>query len=218
MIKQILKKIKKIILQLFCFLRMKYWVLKRSFLKPSLPRNLDGKIYLNLGCGVNTSPDFINVDVLKLPLVHYIGDIQELNMFPDNYADMIYASHVVEHISRGQLVKVLKEWRRVLKPGGILRFAVPDFDKLIEVYKLLSHSVNSIVSQLMGAEGGYDDHHTIWNFKFAKELLESIGFENITIWDPEKVEIPSFRDKSSRTIEIGNQKILISLNIEAIKQ
>jgi len=210
--------IKKKILNLFYLFRKNYLKLIRSLKTPPLPKNADGKVYINLGCGPNTSQEFINVDVLKLPHIHYINDIQNLNMFPDNYADMIYASHVLEHISRNKLIDVLKEWRRVLKRGGRLRLAVPDFDRLIEVYKLSNNDVMSIVSQLMGSSGEYDDHHTIWNYKFAKELLESIGFDDVSIWDPNKADLHNFYDKSSRTIKVGDRTILISLNIEAVKK
>ena len=56
-------------------------------------------------------------------------------MFEDNCADLIYSSHSLEYFDRVQAADVLSEWNRCLKVGGILRLAVPDFDKLIEVYK-----------------------------------------------------------------------------------
>ena len=40
--------------------------------------------------------------------------------------DAIYASHMLEHLDRAEARSFLAECRRVLKPGGILRLAVPD--------------------------------------------------------------------------------------------
>ncbi len=78
-------------------------------------------IKLNLGCGDKILDDYVNVDIAseragKKPDV--ISDIRKLDNFPDNYADEIMAIHVVEHFWRWEVVNVLTEWVRVLKPGG----------------------------------------------------------------------------------------------------
>ena len=156
-----------------------YWAIKRHFITPKFPINKDGKRYVNLGCGVNTSKEFINVDTIPLPHIHHINNIQKLFMFPNNSVDFIYASHAMEHIPRSKLVKSLKDWYRVLKPGGVLRFGVPNFDKLIEVYQASERNVDSIINQLMGSEGEHDDHHTIWNLEYAKTILKETGFKEI---------------------------------------
>lgn len=138
-------------------------------------------------------------------------------MFPNNSVDFIYASHAMEHIPRSKLVKSLKDWYRVLKPGGVLRFGVPNFDKLIEVYQASERNVDSIINQLMGSEGEHDDHHTIWNLEYAKTILKETGFKEIREWDYKNIEHHDFKDKTSRIMKAGNKEILISLNLEAIK-
>lgn len=194
-----------------------YWAIKRHFITPKFPINKDGKRYVNLGCGVNTSKEFINVDTIPLPHIHHINNIQKLFMFPNNSVDFIYASHAMEHIPRSKLVKSLKDWYRVLKPGGVLRFGVPNFDKLIEVYQASERNVDSIINQLMGSEGEHDDHHTIWNLEYAKTILKETGFKEIREWDYKNIEHHDFKDKTSRIMKAGNKEILISLNLEAIK-
>lgn len=52
----------------------------------------------------------------KLPDV--VCDIRKLGNFPDNFADEILDVHVVKHSWRWEVVEILKEWVRVLKPGG----------------------------------------------------------------------------------------------------
>ena len=89
---------------------------------------------LHIGCGDRHIPGFIHVDVRKLPHVDYVTSADKLDMFEDDSVDLIYSCHVLEHFPKYQTEDVLKEWHRVLKPGGILRLAVPDFEKIVEVY------------------------------------------------------------------------------------
>lgn len=70
---------------------------------------------LHLGCGIMRAPGFCNVDVTPQPSVDVIDDIAVLRRFPDNYAELIYACHVLEHFSHAELIEVLKTWFRV--PG-----------------------------------------------------------------------------------------------------
>lgn len=195
------------------------WRLKYIFLREKLPTNADGKVYVNLGCGVNTSSEFINVDAVPQQKTHFIADIQKLFMFPDNSVDLIYASHVIEHLPRTHLERTLKEWLRALKPGGVLRFGVPNFDALIEMYKRSGNDVQSIVNQLLGQDGEYDDHHTIWNRAYAEKLLTSLGFEDVREWNPDTVEHHDFHDKTNRKYDTndGAPPIPFSLNLEAAK-
>ena len=58
-----------------------------------------------------------------------------LGQFSDNSINEIYASHVFEHLSHAnELPETLKETRRILKPGGILRVSVPDFELLCRMF------------------------------------------------------------------------------------
>lgn len=194
-----------------------WWMIRRTIWAPKLPQNADGKVYVNLGSGVHTSPEFVNVDTRTFPWVHYINEVQCLPMFANNSVDFIYASHLVEHISRGELLKALQEWHRVLKQGGVFRMGVPNFDSLIEIYKESGNNTDSIVNQLLGQDAPYDDHHTIWNTAFATEILKKAGFSEVREWDWRTADHHGFGDKSAREVTINGNIIPISLNIEAIK-
>lgn len=213
----ILTFIKRTILRVRSSLVHFWWYTKRSFVAPAIPKNADGKVYVNLGSGVHTSKEFINVDTLPFPWVHYINDVQALPMFATSSVDFIYASHVAEHIDRTELVTALTEWNRVLKQGGVLRLSIPDFDSLVAIYQASGNDVHSIENQLLGQGCPYDDHHTIWNQVFAREVLQKAGFTQVRLWDPATADHHGFGDKSKRMFEIGNKQIPISLNIEAIK-
>ncbi|MBI2063883.1 MAG: methyltransferase domain-containing protein [Candidatus Yanofskybacteria bacterium] len=190
---------------------------RRRIIKPRLPSNPDGKVYVNLGSGPYSGKEFINVDITPFPLIHHISDVKELKMFANDSVDFLYSCHVLEHIPRSQLASVLKEWRRVLKMGGTLRISVPDFERLLEVYRASANDADAIVNQLMGQEPPYDAHYSIWNLTYARKLFSSLGFHNIREWNPDNAPHHDFQDKSSRKMRAGDREILISLNIEADK-
>lgn len=212
-----LKAIKRKVYKVKNFFIRFWWYTKRHFIVPVLPKNTDGKVYVNLGSGVHTSKEFINIDTLPFPWVHYISEIQTLPMFKSGTVDFIYASHVAEHIDRSDLSKTIAEWYRVLKPSGVLRLSIPDFDNLIEIYNASGRDVHSIENQLLGQGCPYDDHHTIWNETFAREVLIRVGFKEVRVWDPMTADHHGFGDKSKRTVFMGDREISISLNVEAIK-
>jgi ubiquinone/menaquinone biosynthesis C-methylase UbiE len=94
-------------------------------------------IKLNLGCGDKILDGFINVDVSneragKQPDV--ICDVRNLDKFSDNYADEILAVHVIEHFWRWEVIDILKEWIRVLKPNGKLILECPNLKSACEEF------------------------------------------------------------------------------------
>jgi len=192
--------------------------LKRLFVVPKLPQNPDGKILIHLGCGEINSPEFINVDFRRAPHVHYVCDVTDLSIFPNNYADLVYACHLLEHVFPEHHKKVLWEWKRILKNGGILRLSVPDFEKLILIYKICDNDIESIRAPLMGYEGEYIHHCMIFNYKYLSNILSDIGFIDITEWDPEKVNNHNFDDWASKKIQRNNKEFHISLNMQAVKR
>jgi radical SAM protein with 4Fe4S-binding SPASM domain len=79
---------------------------------------------LHLGCGDIILPDFINCDLFN-PKADLKCDVAKLP-FEDNSIDEIYASHIIEHFHFYEAMDVLKEWCRVLKPGGKVMIETPD--------------------------------------------------------------------------------------------
>ena len=90
---------------------------------------------LNLGCWHRHIPGWVHIDLCDMPHIDYKSSIDDLSMFGNETVDLIYSSHSLEYFDREQVGNVLREWARVLKKGGILRVAVPDFDALLSVYK-----------------------------------------------------------------------------------
>ncbi|AYQ30773.1 methyltransferase domain-containing protein [Runella sp. SP2] len=80
---------------------------------------------LNVGCGTDIRPGWINMDIAQLDGVDVIHDINLLPLpFENESIDEILCQDILEHI---EYPPVLKELHRILKKGGIITIRVPHF-------------------------------------------------------------------------------------------
>lgn len=114
---------------------------------------------LNLGCGDKILPGYVNVDVAesragKKPDV--ICDLRELgSSFEEGSADEILSVHVIEHFWRWEALEVLREWGRILRPGGKM---------ILECPNLLSACEALLANPDAGAMPGKEGQRTMWVF------------------------------------------------------
>jgi len=200
-------------------LKRKLSFLKRRFVAPPYPARDGKEVLLHIGCGTINSPDFINVDAQPYAHVHVVtDDIGRLPSFADETADLIYMCHVLEHIQAPHLESVLQEMKRILKVGGTLRLSVPDFDRLLDVYKAAGEDLDAIHMQLMGGQDSpYNVHYCAFNHRSLSGLLRKVGFAAVKPWDPENCRYHDFKDKACKVMTVGEQSFKISLNLEAVK-
>jgi predicted SAM-dependent methyltransferase len=92
--------------------------------------------YLNLGCGHHYSrhPSWTNLDFIETGKGVIAHNLLSGVPFAENSFDLVYHSHVLEHMTKADGEKFLSECLRVLKPGGILRIAVPDLEQILRNY------------------------------------------------------------------------------------
>ncbi len=110
-------------------------------------------ILLNIGCGSICHKAWVNLDACpSTPFVRQ-WDIRNGVPFANGQADAIYMSHVVEHLSRADAVALIKECRRVLRSGGIIRVVVPDLEAIAVQYLRLLKETESNAS---GVIADYD--------------------------------------------------------------
>ena len=62
------------------------------------------------------------------------SDVRKGLPYPDASAAYVYSSHMIEHLARWQALELLRECRRVLRPGGVLRLATPDLAAWVREY------------------------------------------------------------------------------------
>lgn len=200
------------------FLEKLLWRIKHWLRPTSRPYGSGSHVFLHLGCGSVNKPGFINIDGMPHKHLHYLMPIDKLKRFPDDSVDLIYASHCLEHFSHKRIVSILKEWRRTLKEGGVLRLSVPDFDVLFRIYKEGGNKICLIQEMLMGGhESQYDYHMTTFNRRYLSELLATAGFHVVRQWLPGSAEDKTFNDWSGRPVVKNGKVYYISLNIEAVK-
>jgi SAM-dependent methyltransferase len=89
--------------------------------------------YLNVGCGNHFHPAWANVDLQARPGV-IEHDLRTRLPFAEASFEAVYHSHVLEHLSRADASRLLKECARVLRPKGILRVVVPDLEVIARLY------------------------------------------------------------------------------------
>lgn len=83
-------------------------------------------VKLNLGCGERPLAGFYGVDVVTLPAVDALADLNEpFDALPDDSVDEIVARHTLEHVER--FLPLVAELHRVTRPGGRIEIVVPHF-------------------------------------------------------------------------------------------
>jgi len=139
---------------------------------------------LHLGCGPCYIPEFTHVDVVPFEHVDIVSSIDNLGMVADGSAELVYACHVLEHFPRKRTLPVLKEWRRVLRPGGMLRLSVPDFGVCARLYVEEQASLADVIGPLVGGQTYlYNFHYNIFDEPSLTALLEEAGFVDVQRWD-----------------------------------
>ncbi len=108
----------------------------RAFLTPfNLYRNRNRSARrLEIGPGRERIPGFETLNVRAGGRLDYVVDAARKLPFPDATFEIIYASHVLEHVPWYMTDRVLREWVRVLRPGGVLEIWVPDALKIAEAF------------------------------------------------------------------------------------
>ena len=183
-----------------------------------VPVKLNSHVRLHLGCGGIDHPGFTNVDGIARPHVHHVRAIDRLPCFKDNTFELVYFSHTLEHFPRAQTPRVLKEWRRVLAPGGKLALSVPDFDRILQLYHLQDKDVIRILPPLFGGQDyPFNFHHTAFTARSLTQELVAAGFREVRHWVPGCDEWHTLPDWSGRSIMVCDVAIPISLNLEATK-
>jgi SAM-dependent methyltransferase len=103
---------------------------------------------LEIGPGKRRIQGFETLNIVAGWNVDYVCDAARHLPFPDGTFDIVYASHILEHVPWYQTERVLSDWARVLKPGGKLEVWVPDGLKICEAF---------VAAELNGSERFLED-------------------------------------------------------------
>ena len=169
---------------------------------------------LHIG-GREKRPGWEILNILPGPAVDHVGDAIDLSRFADGTFIEVYASHVLEHFDyREALLAALREWHRVLAPGGVLHLSVPDLDilahLLLQRHKLDVNARFQVMRMIFGGHVDAHDYHQVGlNQDFLAGFLGHAGFVNL-----QRVTRHGLFTDTSDMIVAGTP---ISLNLDAYK-
>jgi len=89
---------------------------------------------LHLGSGPNALQGWTNIDVDEQYSPELVHDLSQGLPFADGTIELIYSEHFFEHLTLDDGLSLLKECKRVLRPGARLRIAMPDLATVINAY------------------------------------------------------------------------------------
>jgi predicted SAM-dependent methyltransferase len=114
---------------------------------------------------------------------------------------------------------VLERWYEILKPGGILRIGVPDFENIVNYY-IKTKDLRILSGMLYGGQDYEQNfHHWCWDFNTLSTELKHIGFKTVERYDWKQTEHSHIDDFTQAYLPHLDKDhgTLLSLNVEAIK-
>jgi predicted SAM-dependent methyltransferase len=181
------------------------------------------EVLVSAGLLTRDQADFILY--CKQQAVRY-GDVLRGLPLPDRSCSVVYASHVLEHLHRAdEAVSFLRELRRVLQPGGVLRLAVPDLRILIREYldradadafaaslHMVPQRARSGLPGLIGLlTSDRTWHRWIYDEQSLTHLLCDQGFSKIRVLEAGETSIPdhgalNLRERAWESLYVEAQK------------
>jgi SAM-dependent methyltransferase len=145
-----------------------------------------GPARLNWGCGDWVEPGWVNSDIKAGPGV-VGGDVRDRLPFDDESFDYVVSIHALPELPLGDLVPSLRELGRLLRPHGVLRLGLPDFDRAIRAYVEGDHEYFLIPDNEERTLGGklitqvlwYGYSRSLFTYDFTEDLLHRAGFHNV---------------------------------------
>ncbi len=123
---------------------------------------------------------YLNVDIVDLPKVDLAFDITKKFPMDDGVIEEIFSAATLEHLRKPHVDGVLREFFRILKPGGLLRVSTPDIEAIAR--GLLAGDDLDIVNQHFFGKyksdqtEDYDLHRWMYPAPAMIRVLQEIGF------------------------------------------
>lgn len=166
-------------------------------------------VKLNVGCGTDYKKGWVNIDNnsdnnINDSKLDLNWDLRNPLPFPDNSVNFIFNEHFIEHLTVDEGKAAVRDFIRVLKPGGVLRMATPDLETVVDKYISIP----------------LDEDPTIANFNlgFIKTRAERINI--VFRWWGHKW-LYDWEELERRMMELGlkkNQLKRCKLNVSKYKQ
>ncbi len=137
-------------------------------------------------------------------------DLHKLEPFEDNAVDEILSVHVIEHFWRWEVLEIVKEWTRVLRPGGKMILECPNLitacEELLRNPESASHQgvAGQKTMWVLYGDPAWQDPLMVhrWGYTPASlaQLMAEAGLVNI------RQEPAQFKMKEQRDMRIVGEK------------
>lgn len=152
-----------------------------------------GPIKLNVGCGTDYKESWVNIDnnsddnIEKLDLNF---DMRNPLPYKDGSVDFIFNEHFFEHLTVDEGQAAMKDLMRVLRPGGVMRIAMPDLELAIQAYldkgwkdkPFLERFGLGFVktrAELLNMNFSWWGHKWLYDWEELERRLSDAGFTNV---------------------------------------
>lgn len=142
---------------------------------------MNKKKILDLGCGANKHPGSIGIDILDLPGVDVVHNLEDYPLpFKNSSFDKILAHNSIEHLS--DTIKLFREVYRILRVGGIFHFEVPHFTAC-DMYKDPTHKSFYAYDTV----GYFSPGDPLYQFSYAPDIKFEIISRRMLFWGTKRV-------------------------------
>ncbi len=157
-----------------------------------------GPVRLNVGAGRHILDGWINIDAVRSARASrdpdILCDVRNIPL-PNACADELHAVHLFEHFYRWEIEDLLEEWKRLLKPRGLLVLEMPDLLKCAQA--IIDGKEDRFGYWGLYGDPGHKDpymcHRWGWTPDTLRAVLEAHGFVKV------KQELPQWHRKYAET-------------------
>lgn len=136
----------------------------------------DAPLRLDVGAGGVRLPGYTPIDIKTGTLAHELP-------YDDGSVDEIRASHVLEHYSHHDRLRVLQHWASKLKVGGLLKVAVPDFEWICDRFNEAGSYRWPLEGYLYGGQTDeHDLHRSMYTTDILDQCLRAAGLCEVRPW------------------------------------
>ncbi|MHB8430550.1 MAG: class I SAM-dependent methyltransferase [Acidimicrobiales bacterium] len=145
-----------------------------------------GHLRLHLGSGGNNLSGWINLDLVGAH-ADVAWDLRRPLPFAPATAEAVFLEHVLEHMTVGEGLTVLRNCRKVLIPGGVLRLGVPDAGLYATGYVTGDQSVRRLrpgrPTAMLALSEVFQEHGHVsaWDGETLCLVVDEAGFDEASV-------------------------------------
>jgi predicted SAM-dependent methyltransferase len=182
---------------------------------------------LQIGSHVCVLPGWLNSDLYPLSISSIALDATKTFPLPTGSFDYVFSEHQFEHIAYEQGVAMLGECRRILRPGGKIRLALPSLDRMVELFqpartdfqdKYIRYMTNlswptvqdPIPCFAMNSAFMDWGHRFIYDRATLRKTLEMAGFDRVQFFTPGISDDPNLTGIEARTRDMDLYETMVA--------